>query len=355
MAAARTLEAYRRYVGKRTMFLTLVIVLLLIFAVLGVTIGSATKITVSDVFHGLTGTAQEWKVQVIRNIRLPRVLSAILAGMALAVAGASMQTLLRNPLGSPFTLGISHAAAFGAAFAVIVLGAGTVHSSSTDAVVINNPYLVTTSAFLWGMACTVAVFLLSKFKGPSPETMILAGIALGSLFTSGLTAMEYFANDVQLASVVFWTFGDLGKSTWRDFGIMAAIVIPITVYFTKNAWNYNAMDSGDETARSLGIDVDRVRLVGMLLASLATALVVSFFGIIGFVGLVVPHIVRRLIGGNEMFLIPSACLFGGAFLLICDTAARTLISPFVLPVGILTSFLGAPLFIYLLVRGKSYW
>ena len=355
MEATRALEAYRKYVGKRATFLALVIILLLVFTILGVTIGSATKITVSDVFHALSGTGQEWKIQVIRNIRLPRVLSAILAGMALAVGGASMQTLLRNPLGSPFTLGISHAAAFGAAFAVIVLGAGTVHSSSMDAVVINNPYLVTTSAFAWSMVCTVAIFLLSKFKGPSPETMILAGIALGSLFTSGLTAIEYFANDVQLASVIFWTFGDLGKSTWADFGMMAAVVIPITVYFTRNAWNYNAIDSGDETARSLGIDVERIRLVGMVLASLATALVVSFFGIIGFVGLVVPHIVRRLIGGNEMFLIPSASLFGGAFLLICDTAARTLISPFVLPVGILTSFLGAPLFIYLLVRGKAYW
>ena len=353
--ATKTLEAYRKYLGKKTLFLASIILLLMLFTIIGMTLGSATKITISDVIRALTGSGEEWKIQVIRNIRLPRVLSAILAGMGLSISGASMQSVLRNPLGSPFTLGISSSAAFGAAFAVIILGAGTVHSSSSDAVIINNPYMVTISAFLWCLVCTTTILLLSKFKGPSPETMVLAGIALGSLFSAGLTAMEYIADDIQLASIIFWTFGDLGKSTWRDCGIMFAVIVPVSIYFIKNSWNYNALDSGDETARSLGVNVDRTRTIGMVLASLTTALVVSFFGIIGFVGLVVPHIVRRVIGGNEMFLIPTACVFGGAFLLASDTVARTIVSPLVLPVGILTSFLGAPLFIYLLIKGRSYW
>jgi iron complex transport system permease protein len=355
VSEAEVLRAYSEHVRRRWSFLLLVIVGLIILGAVGVTLGSAREISIPDVVRGILGQGEEWKVQVIRNIRLPRVLSAIVAGVGLSVSGALMQSILRNPLGSPFTLGISSAAAFGAAFAVIVLGAGTLQSASSDAVLIGNPYIVTISAFLWCLVCTGAILALSRLRGASAETLVLAGIALGSLFASGLTAMEYFADDVELASIIFWTFGDLGRSTWRQLAVLTAVVVPISLYFVRNAWNYNALDSGDETAKSLGVDVRRTRTVGMILASLATSTVVSFFGIIGFVGLVVPHIVRRVIGGNEMYLIPTSCLFGGVFLLASDTVARTVVSPLVLPVGILTSFLGAPLFIYLLVKGRSYW
>jgi len=132
-------------------------------------------------------------------------------------------------------------------------------------------------------------------------------------------------------------------------------VIPSVIYFLYNMWNYNALDCGEETAKSLGVNVERVRIGGMLVASLVTALIVSFIGIIGFVGLVVPHIVRKIIGGDERYLIPSSCIIGAILLLVSDTVARTIISPIVLPVGILTSFLGAPLFIYLVIKGRKYW
>jgi iron complex transport system permease protein len=283
------------------------------------------------------------------------VLSAIVAGAGLSVAGAAMQSILRNPLGSPYTLGISHAAAFGAAFSVIVLGAGTVQSSAADAVILDNPYIVTISAFSWALISTFVVLLLAKLRKASPATMILAGVALGSLFTAGYTAMQYFASETELASIVFWTFGDIGRATWRDFYIMLAAVVPSSAYFLRKSWDYDVLDSGDESAKGLGVDVEKLRLHGMLLSCLVTALIVSFVGIIGFVGLVVPHIIRRIIGGNERYLIPTSFVLGAVLLLASDTAARTIIAPMVLPVGILTSFLGAPLFIYLVVQGREYW
>jgi iron complex transport system permease protein len=347
---------YSSYQGKKYIFLLLIFALLIVAAIAGITMGSA-EINLQEIWQALTAEASATQHQIIVNIRLPRVLSAIVAGTALAVSGAAMQTILRNPLGSPFTLGISNAAAFGAAFAVIVLSAGSLQSGNNEPVMLNNPYTVTLSAFMWSLGSTLVIFLLAKFKGATPEVMILTGIILGSLFTAGITALQYFADDIEISSVVFWTFGDIGRASWKDLGILTGVVMVAMVIFMRNRWNYNALDTGDEMARSLGVHVERTRLTGMLTASLATAVTVSFFGIIAFVGLVVPHIVRRVIGGDERFLIPASALFGGMFLLVSDTVARIIISPVVLPVGILTSFLGAPLFLYLLIRGigKGYW
>lgn len=347
---------YKSYQGRKYAFLILIFILLVASAIAGIMLGSA-GIGLNDILKLISAEATEMHHQIIVNIRLPRVLSAILAGTALAVSGAAMQTILRNPLGSPFTLGISNAAAFGAAFAVIVFSAGTSQSGNTESVLLNNPYSVTLSAFLWSMVSTLIIFLLARFKGATPEVMILTGIILGSLFSAGITALQYFADDIEISSIVFWTFGDIGRASWRDFGILLGVVLVAMILFMRNRWNYNALDAGDEMAKSLGVHVQRTRLTGMVTASLATAVTVSFFGIIAFVGLVVPHIVRRVIGGDERFLIPASALFGGMFLLVSDIVARTIIAPVVLPVGILTSFLGAPLFLYLLIRGigKGYW
>jgi len=354
-SANSVLDEYRGYSRNRFFFFVAAGILLVGVGLFALTVGAA-DISIPDAVMALIGRSSTSSLNtIVWNIRLPRVLSSILAGAGLAVAGAATQSILRNPLGSPYTLGISHAAAFGAAFSIIVLGAGTVQSSSADSVVINNPYIITISAFGWSLISTFVILALARLKKSSPPTMILTGVALGSLFTAGYTAMQYFASETELASVVFWTFGDIGRATWRDFFIMLAAVIPASGYFLKKSWEYEVLDSGDESAKSLGINVERLRLNGMVLACLVTALVVSFVGIIGFVGLVVPHIIRRLIGGNERFLIPSSFMIGGLLLLVADTAARTIIAPMVLPVGILTSFLGAPLFIYLVVRGREYW
>ncbi|MFO7793036.1 MAG: iron ABC transporter permease [Candidatus Saliniplasma sp.] len=349
------LGKYKEYSQKRVFFFLLSLTLLVSLALFSLTIGPA-DVSIGETVSTLLGANTSNRLnRIIWNIRMPRVLAAVAAGAGLAVVGAAMQSILRNPLGSPFTLGISHAAAFGAAFSIIVLGAGSTQSEAADAVVLNNPYLVTISAFAWSLVATFVILLLARYKNASPATMILTGVALGSLFTAGYTALQYFADDVQLASIVFWTFGDVARASWTDLGLILIAVIPATIYFLLKSWDYEVLDSGDESAKAMGVDVEKLRLYGMLISCFVTALIISFVGIIGFVGLVVPHMVRRVIGGNERYLIPSSCIVGAVLLLASDTVARTIISPIVLPVGILTSFLGAPLFIYLVIKGREYW
>ena len=313
------------------------------------------QIPVLDVIAILAGGGSGTHRTIIWQIRLPQALAAVVAGAGLSVAGAAMQNVLRNPLGSPFTLGISQAAAFGAAFAIVFLGVGTTARGDDYTVLINNPYVITTSAFLWSLVSTAVILALVRYKRATPETMILTGVAMGSLFTASLSLVQYFARDVEVAAIVFWTFGDVARATWSDLAVMTAATVVGSVYFVKNSWNYNALNSGDETAASLGVNVARLRIGGMLVASLVTAFIISFVGIIGFVGLVVPHIVRKAIGGDERFLMPVSCVVGAALLLASDTVARLVVAPVVLPVGILTSFVGAPMFIYLVVRGRDYW
>jgi len=181
--------------------------------------------------------------------------------------------------------------------------------------------------------------------------MVLAGMALSTLFEAGTSIVQNFAPDVRVAATVFWRFGDLGRASWNEVAIMAIIISISTVYFLIRRWDYNALDSGEESAQGLGVNVQRVRLGGMFTASLITAVVVSFLGIIGFIGLVGPHLTRRFIGGDHRFLIPASALTGTLLLLVSDTVARTIIAPVVLPVGTVTAFLGAPLFLYLLMKG----
>lgn len=343
-------SAYTGYIRKKITFILISGFLLSILLIYSIAVG-AVNIAFTDVVAALLGCDMGNVSTIIWNIRLPRALAAIVAGVGLSVAGVALQSILRNPLGSPYTLGISHAAAFGAAFSVIVLGSGTMRSTGADAVMLNNPYVTTVVAFLFSLIATFTLIAIARYKSSSPEVMILTGVALASLFTAGTMFLQYFADDVQLAAVVFWTFGDVGRADWGDLGILMAVIVPSMVYFLINRWNYNAIDAGDETARGLGVDVEKVRLVGMLVASLMTAFIVSFLGVIGFVGLVCPHMARRFIGDDQRFLLPASCLTGGVLLLGADTAARLMLAPHELPVAILTSFMGAPLFLYLLIRG----
>lgn len=356
MTELSILEQYKKSIVFKILLGFILFALLGIAALYALAVGSY-NLPVGEVARILLlGDADATAFNVIWNIRIPRILTAITAGAGLSVAGAAMQSILRNPLGSPFTLGISSAAAFGAAVALGVLGAGEMTSSAAEAsIIVNNPYLVTICAFVSSLAATAVILVLARVRGAAPETMILTGVALGSLFTAGTTFIQYFSDHVRIAAIIFWTFGDVGKTGWSDLVVITAVTVPAVAYFIFNSWNYNTFKAGDETAKSLGVNVDRVRLFGMLVSSFLTAVIVSFIGIIGFVGLVIPHIIRRLAGGNEIYLIPLSAIAGGLLLLGADTVARTVIAPVVLPVGILTSFLGAPLFIYLVIKGRNYW
>ena len=342
---------YTRYIKRKTAFIGVSIVLLAFLLVVSVSMGAAS-LPLSDVVLTLMGKTISKRFEIIIwNIRLPQAFAAMVAGCGLAVAGAAMQAILRNPLGSPFTLGISHAAGFGAAFSVMIMGSGTMSSMSVGAVTISNPYMTTLMAFFFSLVAAGVIIAVSKIRGASPETMVLTGVALASLFTAGTMLLQFFADDVQLAAMVFWTFGDVARASWSELGVMAAVTGAAAAYLIANAWNYNAIDAGDETAKGLGVRVDRVRLIGLLISSLITAVIVAFLGIIGFVGLVCPHIVRRLIGGDHRFLMPATLVVGSIMLLGSDTAARLILAPHLLPVSVLTAFMGAPVFIYLILRG----
>lgn len=348
----RLSPTYSAYISRKFLFLVLLAALTGILLVLAVALG-AVRIPVREVLPAFFNLAEDARhAIIIRNIRLPQALAAVLAGAGLAAAGAAMQSILRNPLGSPFTLGISQAGAFGAAFSVMLLGSGSMQSSQVGAVSIVNPYLTTCSAFVACLFASLIIIAIARLRGASPEVMILSGVALGALFSAGTMLLQYFADDVQLAAMVFWTFGDVGRAGWPEVVFMAVVVVGALLFFILNRWNYNAIDAGDETARGLGVRVELVRMGGMLAASLVTAVIVSFLGIIGFVGLVCPHIVRRFIGDDHRFLLPASALTGACLLLAADTVARLMLAPSVLPVSILTAFLGAPTFLYLLIRGR---
>jgi iron complex transport system permease protein len=342
---------YLRYTRQKLVWIAAGLVLVFILFILAISVG-AVAIPPVDVIQTLLGlgTSVKWD-RIIWNIRLPQALAAIVAGVGLAVAGVAMQSILRNPLASPFTLGISSAGAFGAAVSIIVLGTGRIQSTMANPVSISNPYLTTVVAFLFCMLATGVILLISHFKGASPEVMVLTGVALSSLFGAGVMFLQYFSSDTQLAAVVFWTFGDVGRATWDTLPFMALVVAAATLYFLFNRWNYNAIDAGDETAKGLGVNVARTRLVGMTVAALVSAVIVSLLGVIGFVGLVCPHMVRRIIGDDQRYLIPGSAVAGAILLLASDTVARIIVAPYILPVAVLTAFMGAPVFIYLLFRG----
>lgn len=342
---------YKRYRARNVRFIFILLILLVFIGMVALIAGSH-RISWTELWALLKGEGIEMNRQIIFNIRLPRILATIITGIILSVSGAIMQILLRNPLASPYTLGISNAAAFGASFGIVFLGAGTGIVRSSDLFMMTNPYIITLSAFLGSLLGLGIILLIIKVKQASVETIILSGVIINSLFGAGIAVMQYVANNVQLASIVFWNFGDLGRSDWSKLVFLAVVLLPALVYFHYKRWDYKVLGSGDDYAQSMGVRPQRIRVIGLVVTSLITAVAVSFFGVIAFVGLVVPHIVRKFIGDNEEFLITGSAVFGGMFLLLCDTVARTIISPVILPVGILTSFLGVPLFLFLLTRKR---
>lgn len=283
---------------------------------------------------------------VIWNIRMPRIVAAVVAGWGLSLSGLLIQSLLRNPLGSDFTLGISQGAAFGAVAGIILFNSGDINSGGGYSI-----YSVTLFAFSGAMAATWTILILAKLKQLSPEAIILAGVALSSLFHSGTILVQYFATETEIASSLFWTFGDVARSGWQEIGIMSVVVVAASIWVVFHRWNLNALLSGEETAKGLGVSVDRIRVQGMVIATLLSATVTAFHGVIGFFGLLAPHIARRVVGADHRLLIPFSCAIGAALLLLADTAGRLILGSGNMPVGVLTSFMGAPMFLYLLMRG----
>jgi len=346
---------YRGAIRKRIQLFFLILGLLAVLMLYAIAVGSY-DLSVATLIRAVFGRADGPVETVVWNIRLPRIVAAVLSGWGLGLAGVTFQSLLKNPLASPSTLGISQGAAFGAAFAIVVFGAGgmqagALRTQGASPLNIFSLYTVTLFAFAGAVVATLIILALARIKKMSPEAIILAGVALSSLFVSGTILIQYFASEVEIAAVVFWTFGDVARSTWREIGLLGIAAFAITLYFVLHRWDLNALLAGEETAKSLGVEVEKIRVLGMLIATVLAALVTCFHGVIAFLGLLAPHIGRRLIGPDHRLLIPYSCLLGALLLLLADTVGRAVVGSGTLPVGVLTSFMGAPLFLYLIWKG----
>ena len=346
------LTAYNKYIRKKWVVLLVMVGLLFASAVASLSAGSA-NLSVFDILRAVFGGGTRQENAIIWNVRMPRVATAVVVGMALALSGCIMQNVLRNPLASASTLGVSQGASFGAAVAIVYFGAGIqVNAGGTaSALTVTNPAMVTLFAFLGGIATTAVILALARLRGTTPATMVLAGVAISSMFTGGTALVQYFCDDVMVATVVYWTFGSLGRAGWTEIAIIAALTFGAFGVFYFNRWNYNAMEGGAHTAKSLGVPVDTLIVMSMALCALISSVAVAFVGCISFIGLIAAHIMRRFVGNDYRFLIPCSALCGGVLLLLSDIVSRMLLSPTVLPIGALTSFLGAPLFLYLIIKG----
>ncbi len=206
-------------------------------------------------------------------------------------------------------------------------------------------------AFAGALASSAVVLLFSRLGSSSPESIVLVGVALSALWAGASTIIQYFSDDLALTKVIFWQFGDLGRATWSQIGFMALVGAACALYFFANRWNYNALQNGGQVAGGLGVNVVRCRVLGVVASTVMAAAMVSFVGLVNFIGLIAPHIARRLVGNDYRFLLPASLVLGSIIMLASDLAARMVISPVVLPIGAITSFLGAPLFLYLLYKG----
>ncbi|HIW21962.1 MAG TPA: iron ABC transporter permease [Candidatus Dorea intestinavium] len=313
------------------------LVVLFFVSFLGLRLGSY-DMDLAEIIKGALGKATDQKVNlIIQNMRLPRIGAAVIGGAGLGVTGCILQSVLRNPMASGSTVGISAGASFGAALFVLTPFVSTV--------------TITLSAFLCSMVVALLILGLSRTGKMTSSSIILAGIAISSMLQGATTLLQFFANEVDLSVFIFWTFGDLGKVGYQELLLMAVAVFVPFLYFLLNRWKYNALSLGDETALSLGVDVRRLSVSSILLCALTIAVIISHLGTISFVGLLAPHISRIFSGENHAYLIPGSALVGGILLVLGDILSRMLIPPVILPIGAITAFLGAPLFLVLLLKG----
>ena len=284
----------------------------------------SSHMTIEECVAALLKKGSAAQVRIIWNIRIPRVLSAVIAGAGLSVAGLIMQTDLNNPMASPSTLGVSNAAVFGANLSIIAFAGGFLDTGNhlSNYTVGANPYATSLMAFLFSTASILLILGLCRVRAFQPGVVVLAGIAIGSVWTAATTILQFYATDVGLSAAVIWTFGDLGRATYRTDLIMAVTVAAGIAFFAVVSWRLNALLSGDAAAKSMGVNVDLLRFWSMLLASMITAVCVSFLGIIGFVGIICPHVVKRLLGQDHRVSIPASALSGSILLLLADTLSR---------------------------------
>jgi iron complex transport system permease protein len=340
--------------GKKRKVLAIISIFILLFLVfvfsLSFGAGSpqfneAFAVIVNKIFPSLNFNPQSEITQIIiLDVRLPRIILAIIAGVGLATAGSTMQGILKNPLVSPYLLGISAAAGFGASLA-LVFGIGFVTAYGG--------YLVIVNSFVFSLLAMLVVYVFARMRGMHIETVILAGVAVSYLFSALTSLLQYLSPHSQaVRDVVFWLMGGLDIALWENILLILPVVAVSVILMMSQSWNINVMSMGEDVAKSLGVNTQRVLATCMLLASLVTATIIAFTGVIGFIGLVAPHVARMLIGNDHRFLLPCSAVIGSFILLCSDTVGRLVLAPSEIPVGIVTSLLGVPFFVYFMMRRR---
>ena len=305
-------------------------------------ISAGKSYSFSEVWDALMGRGSWASEIIVRDTNAPRVVVGIFVGAGLAVTGAAMQAVFRNPLASPYILGLSSGASLGAA-------AGMLFTIPFIPALIISPVLAFVTCFL----TMVLVYSMARVGGSvRTETLILSGVAVSALMSALVSFLTFIAGD-KLEGIVFWTMGNLGNAGWDEIAFMAPVILMCSFLLITQAKPLNAMMIGDAHAMDLGVDVRRTRLFVIILSTLVVAAAVSFVGVIGFIGLVIPHILRILLGPDNRHIMPLGMIAGACFILICDYISHVIAPQYgTLPIGVATSLIGAPVFIYLLIRRK---
>lgn len=339
---------------RRTWSVPVLLFLVLLMSFVCLFVGSS-HMTLSDGFSALLKRGTAANIRILWNIRIPRVLAALIAGAGLSLSGLIMQTTLNNPMASPSTLGVSNAAVFGANLSIIAFSGGFLDlGKNPDRFMAGaNPYATSLLAFLFACGSILLILALCRLRSFSPGVVVLAGIGIGSVWTAATTILQFYATDVGISAAVIWTFGDLGRATYQSDALMLTAVLTGAVFFRLQAWKLNALLSGEAVAQTMGIRVELLRFVSLLLASVITAVCVSFLGVIGFVGIICPHITKKLLGQDHRTAVPVSLLSGSLLLLCADTLSRSFSGGSALPVGAVTSLLGGPFFLVLIFSGKE--
>ena len=338
-----TVKQFNATLRFKLIFIILCAAAIIIATSFAVTVG-ALDIAFLDVYkiiidHLMDNITSEYDY-IVWNVRLPRVVAGILGGAGLAVCGVIMQSVLKNPMADPYTTGVSSGAMFGATIGMTLGIAAALGSNS-----------VVILAFIFSLVPTLLIAGMSKFANTTPTTVIMAGIGIMYIFNAFTTVLMLNADSSDLNRIFYWQTGSLSLiSGWSAIPVMFTLVILGILVSMFLSGKLNVLATGDDSAKALGINADRMRLICLLLVGFVSAAIVSYTGLIGFVGLVCPHIVRMFIGADNRYLIPACALFGGALMLIADVIGKIIIAPSVLPVGVVMSFIGGPVFLWMVLR-----
>lgn len=343
-------EDYHKYIYRKWIFIIFCVVIVVVVIGIAVTVGpydigflDSYSIIWNHLVSLITGEEiSGLDDHIVVQLRMPRVVVGIIAGAGLAVAGAVMQSTLLNPLADPYTTGVSSGASFGATLAMTM---GITVATGAYAIVVN--------AFLFSLIPTAMILLVSKLKNSSPTTMIMAGIAVMYVFNAMTTVLMLWADPNQLEEVYNWQVGSLSRSSWEEIPIMLVVTFVGIIVVQFMSRKLNVLATGDDLSNALGVDANRMRIILLATISLVSAAIVSFTGLIGFVGLVTPHIVRLFIGADNRYLIPASAVAGAALLVCADLVGRVVLYPVVLQVGVVMAFVGGPMFLWLIMRRNS--